>query len=140
MPVNPHATVLHVEDDEVARKLLRKAFDRVEGSPHLVQVPDADTAGKMLGGQEVGPPLVLLVDLSVPGMYGGDFLATLREDPVLGGTPVFILSASQEPEHVESAYAHHAAGYIVKPNEPEETIRLVEFLTRYVDLVRLPNG
>lgn len=136
---NQDVTVLHIEDDPVTRKLLQKAFDRIEGSPTLVQVGTADEAGEMLSTRGIEPPLVLLVDLSVPGMYGGDFLATLREDPRLHGTPVFILSGSEAPEHIQSAYDHFAAGYIVKPTEPEETMRMVEFLATYVDVVTLPG-
>lgn len=134
------ATILHIEDDPVTQELIRKAFDRLEAPPHLVQVGTADEARTLLGEREIGPPLVLLVDLGVPGMYGGDFLAALREDPRLSGTPVFILSASDDPEHIRSAYGYQAAGYIVKPTEPKETMRVVEMLATYADVVTLPPG
>lgn len=139
MADDPVPTILHVEDSEVERKLVAKAFDQLEAPVRLVQVESADGARRLLAEREVEPPLVILVDLLVPGMYGGDFLAALREDPLLSGTPVFVLSSSDAVEHVESAYGHHAAGYFVKPGDPEGTTRIAELLAEYAVLVRLPG-
>lgn len=140
MADEPLATVLHIEDDEVERKLMEKAFERVDANLDLQQVPNADRAGDLLANRWLEPPLVILVDLMVPGMYGGDFLAALREDPILSGTPVFILSGSDDPDHIQSAYGHHAAGYFVKTGDPERVVRIAEFLAEYVELVELPGG
>lgn len=137
---NARATILHVEDDPTTRKLLQRALRDGESELRLVQAEDGDRARQLLSSREVGPPLIIVVDLGVPGMHGGDFLAALREDPELDGTPVFVLSSSSQASHVESAYGHKVAGYIVKPEAPKEMLRVAELLARYAELVTLPGA
>ena len=55
--------------------------------------PDGQVALSLLHSGLV--PCLILVDLVLPGMSGLDFKAEIARDPVLGRTPVILMSASQ---------------------------------------------
>lgn len=123
--------VLVVEDDDVDREaLLRRlsssglhldietASDGLEALQHLRRADDAT---------------VVLLDWRLPGMTGDEFLAAVRADPDLHRTEVFILSGSDHPEHIHSAFSHQVAGYVVKQHSGAGEQRLIEMLTAYAD-------
>jgi CheY-like chemotaxis protein len=85
-----------------------------------------------------GRPLVILLDLSLPGMDGHGFLDELRTDPLLYDLPVFVLTTSSARRDVERAYARQVAGYIVKGDFSSSFRRAARLLADYVAIVELP--
>ena len=85
------------------------------------------------------PPFIVTLDLSMPRMGGLEFLEQIRKDPVLKKTVVFVVTTSDSPDDIESAYGQNVAGYIVKDN-PTETLRnALSMLKEYSQLVVLPK-
>lgn len=72
-------------------------------------------------------PVLVLLDLKLPGRSGLEVLTWLRSaPPPLGATPVLVLSSSEEPDDVSQAYAFGANGYLVKPATAGALKKLVE--------------
>lgn len=67
--------------------------------------------------QEGGRPMAVLLDLLMPGMDGGEFLARMREEPAFADLPVVVLSgiASSRLKKLLGAEA-----LLVKPFDPAE--------------------
>jgi CheY-like chemotaxis protein len=60
-------------------------------------------------------PLLLLLDLNLPGDDGRDVLRQVRGDGGFGTLPVVVLSASANPRDLQFCYANGANAYHVKP-------------------------
>ncbi len=75
------------------------------------------------------PDLVLLND-RMPDMRGMTVLETVQADERLNGTPIVMLTARKDHEHIQKVMMSGALGYIVKPFDPKAvTARIRNFLT-----------
>ncbi len=76
------------------------------------------------------PDLVLL-DIMMPDIDGYFMLSMLREDPSTEDLPVVIISAKTDKEDILKGWRLKADGYITKPFELQELIRVIgEVLAR----------
>lgn len=74
-------------------------------------------------------PALILLDLNLPRMNGGEVLAEIKRDRNLRHIPVFIVSTSTREEDIAASYDLHANCYIPKPIDLEGLIdmgRLIE--------------
>jgi CheY-like chemotaxis protein len=60
-------------------------------------------------------PLLVLLDLNLPGDDGRDVLRQVRSDDMLCTLPIVVLSASSNPRDLQFCYANGANAYHVKP-------------------------
>jgi len=133
------ATILHVDDSEDDRQLLRYAVGKNETAFDLQSVEDGRVAADYLGG--VGEyrdrdrfplPVLLLLDIKMPRMTGFDVLAWLREQPALTNLPVAILSSSYDDADVKRTYALGAKWYLMKPLDYDDVKRLVALIGAWI--------
>ena len=98
----------------------------------------------MLRPQEGNPPVVpqqrrlILLDLNMPKMNGLEFLHQLRADPHLMGTPVIVLTTSDEDKDKVEAYHLNVAGYILKPVTFSKFTEVIATLNQYWTLSEMP--
>ena len=96
--------VLLVEDDAVARELLRRTLER-QG----YTVDEAEDGRDGLARLSAHAPAVIVLDLLMPGMDGFEFLEALRAEPRWADLPVVIVSALsvsvEEQSRVQTAAA-----------------------------------
>lgn len=138
----PTVNILLVEDDEVMRMAIRRAFAKA-GVPHpLLEARDGLEALEILRGTAKQPalarPLCLLLDLNMPRMNGIELLQELRRDAQLRSAVVFVLSTSSAEEDIRAAFEHNVAGYFVKTRVGNNFGRLIEMLQTYLELSQLP--
>ena len=82
------ASILVVDDDDDVRTMLCVVLS-AEG----YRVVGAENGLKALERiRNDGPPGLMFVDLMMPYMNGEDLIAALRQDPLLAGIPVAIIS------------------------------------------------
>ena len=82
-------TILVVEDDpDIAESL----SDVLEGEGYLV-VTAANGVEGLQGLRDIGKPCLILLDLMMPVMSGGEFLAVLRKHEKFSTVPVIVVSA-----------------------------------------------
>jgi DNA-binding NarL/FixJ family response regulator len=62
---------------------------------------------------------VLLIDTYLPGQNGLDLISQLTTEGLLGRTRIFFLSSMGYPEIVQKAAKLGAAGFLVKPLDPD---------------------
>jgi chemotaxis family two-component system response regulator Rcp1 len=85
------------------------------------------------------PDLVLL-DLSLPRRNGREVLAEIKGDPNLKRIPVVILTASQVEQDILMSYDLHANCYVIKPEDPEQFIVVVQSIERFwLRTAKLPS-
>ena len=131
--------ILLVEDDEVDVMNVERAFQRNRIANPLWKAGNGIEALDMLrrGELPAGRRLILL-DLNMPRMNGIEFLRELRSDPELKGTPVVVLSTSDDERDKVEAYNLNVAGYILKPVTFVNFVEVMATLNKYWTLVEMP--
>jgi CheY-like chemotaxis protein len=134
----PPLKILVAEDDLGDVMLLQRAFTRAGVRVPVYFARDGQEVMDYLQGHppfenpvEYPLPNLLLLDLKLPGINGFEVLAWLRAQPTLRRMLVVVLSSSEQAKDIDRAYALGANSYIVKPQDPDELIRVVERLENY---------
>ncbi|HPH96349.1 MAG TPA: histidine kinase N-terminal 7TM domain-containing protein [Anaerolineaceae bacterium] len=113
-------TILVVDDDPAARELLERFLSR-EGFT-VVSAGSGEDALRM--AREVHP-VVITLDVMMPGLDGWAVLTTLKADPQLADIPVIMLTMI---DNKQLGYALGASEYLVKPVDRS---RLIALLNKY---------
>ena len=100
-------SVLVIDDDPTQRDLMQRFLEK-EG--FSVQTANSGEQGLALARQI--KPLVITLDVMMPGMDGWRVLDTLKNDPELGDIPVILLTMVDDKSR---GYALGASDYMTKP-------------------------
>lgn len=113
-PIDPSWVVVVIDDDAMARELVVRYFEKLQLRNRVVEAVDGDEAARVLADPALHPMLVML-DLEMPGRSGLNLLRWMRSDGRLSKVPVVMLSGSAELVEVDQAYELGIASYLVKP-------------------------
>ncbi|MBD3648433.1 MAG: response regulator [Pseudomonadales bacterium] len=135
-------SVLLVDDDDIDRKTVRRAFRQLKIANPVHEARDGMEALAILRGTDgharLETPYLILLDLAMPRMDGLEFLAELRNDEILNTALVFVLTTSKADEDRTAAYRKNVAGYIVKSDFGNEFMRVVEMIDHYWRVITFP--
>lgn len=138
----PDCTVLLVDDDDVALEGVLRSFRKHAVPCRTLTAGDGAEALTILRGKHpdkrLETPVVVLLDINMPGMDGFQFLEAVRGDPRLKRTVVFILSTSARDQDRTRAYDEHVAGYMIKSAVGPQFSLLAEFIGKYAHSQKLP--
>jgi CheY-like chemotaxis protein len=111
--------VLIVEDDPVARELLR-TFLQAAGYAVVCAENGREALERLREGER---PVVIFLDLKMPVMSGWQFREEQRRDPRLSAIPVVVFSGGDDGDSAAAALG--AAAYLPKPIDPEQLLAAV---------------
>jgi CheY-like chemotaxis protein len=130
--------ILLVEDESGDAELLIRAFKRAgvqnpirhldNGDAALFYLRDTDVAAGVIPNPI---PILILLDLKLPGMSGLELLRWLRQQKHLRRIPVLVLTAESNDRYMDAAYDGGANSYLLKSPKPEEVERVVKLITNY---------
>jgi CheY-like chemotaxis protein len=110
------STVLYVEDNPANLKLVELIIAR---HPDIRLVTALDgPSGLALARAEL--PMVILMDINLPGISGFEVLEQLRGDPATARIPVIALSANAMQSDIERGLNAGFVSYITKPIKVDE--------------------
>jgi CheY-like chemotaxis protein len=109
-------TIALVEDSQDDYEAFERMLRNVSPGTPMIRF---ETGRELLEADLPERPLVVLLDLNLPEESGLRVLHRLRTHPDWRTVPVIVFSGSDWHEDVEAAYTGGAAGYLVKPFEPE---------------------
>src|SRR5664279_3305530 len=110
--------ILVVDDHPLIQVALKFVLEELDASLSLFPAHDAPAARSVLA---VAPEVDLIVlDLTLPGCDGFDFLRELRRD--WPGIPVLVLSATHDRATIEAALDMGAMGFIPKTANARQLI------------------
>jgi CheY-like chemotaxis protein len=124
----PRFQILMVEDTEPDVLLVREALARSGLEFDLKFMEDGEQAVEFIESldrdQNALRPDLVLLDLNLPKMNGGQVLERLRQSATCGHIPVVILTSSDSPRDKAQAAQFHATEYFRKPSRLDEFMGL----------------
>jgi len=85
-------------------------------------------------------PDLILLDINLPRKSGHEVLEILKTHPTNRRIPVIVLTSSQAPEDIQTAYDNHANCYIVKPVQLSDFFQVINTLEKFwLHQARLPT-
>ncbi len=135
----PH--ILLVEDDEIDQETVRRAFNECQIlNPLHVAYDGVDAMAMLTGPEKLDPlPKIMLLDINMPRMNGLQLLANIRKFPELNQMMVIVLTTSDAEKDIVAAYNDHVAGYILKPVNMQDFIKVTSQLKVYWSMQLFPN-
>jgi CheY-like chemotaxis protein len=118
-----------VDDDQDIRETM---LDVLEATGRRVFVArDGSDALRMLEGEEVPRPCVILLDWLMPPMDGAEFLTHLQSRPDANRLPVIVTTASDRG--IAGDLGPTIVGVLRKPFDVEELVTMLEEAERSAD-------
>ncbi len=105
--------ILLIEDNEQNRYLA--SFLLQARGWEMVHAEDGPTGVELAGQVE---PVLILLDIQLPGMDGYEVARALRQDPKLATIPIVAVTSYAMPGDRERCMAAGCNGYIEKPIDP----------------------
>jgi CheY-like chemotaxis protein len=132
------AVILIVEDREDDILLITRAFQKAGLTNPLQVVRDGEDALAYLRGvrkfsnrAEYPLPILVLLDLKLPGMDGFEVLSWIRHEEGIRALPVLVLTSSSQLRDVNRAYHLGANSFIVKDFDFLNTVEFGKLLKTY---------
>jgi CheY-like chemotaxis protein len=134
----PLIEILLIEDNPADVRLTVEALKDARVPNRLHVARDGVEAMRMLKGDAVPRPDLILLDLNLPRKNGREVLAEIKQDEALRHIPVVILTTSQAEQDVLQSYRLGASAFITKPVEIDRFFQVVRSLEQFwLDVVRL---
>lgn len=121
--------ILIVEDDEKSRRLMSDVL--LHQGYRVSEVGNAEDGLDLVRRER---PVLVLMDIHLPGMSGVDALNRIRDDAAIAGTKVLAVTASVMGNDRDKIKAAGFDGFEPKP------INLKAFLATVAGLVAAPGG
>lgn len=97
---------------------------------HKYEVIEASLGRVGLEKAQAQKPDIILLDIMMPEMDGYETLQKLKSDPRTASIPVLMFTAKSQAQDIRRALDLGAAGYIIKPFEPEEMLSTIKKVLR----------
>jgi CheY-like chemotaxis protein len=108
--------------------LIREALGNTGISLSIHLAKDGEEAIRFLDGAKTGtdapPPDLVVLDINLPKVQGGDVLKHLRQLPTCAGALVLVVSTSDSTKDRENMMNLGANGYFRKPSHYDQFMKL----------------
>lgn len=129
--------ILLVEDNPYDVELTLTALREINLANEVVVARDGQEALDYLyqeeefAGRPDGNPLVVFLDLKMPGVDGFEVLRRVKGDMELKIIPIVVLTSSREEKDIGESYNLGVNAYIVKPLDFEKCVQVLKELGRF---------
>jgi CheY-like chemotaxis protein len=146
MPNIKAVTILLVEDDPGHARLIEKNLRRSNITNQIMVFGNGQQALDYLfaGGEytENHPqwPVLMLLDLNLPGLDGYQVLKRMKHDERTKRIPVIILTTTDDAHEVVKCYDLGCNVYITKPVDYTQFSEAIRKIGLFLSVVTVPNG
>jgi len=116
-------TILHVEDSEANRKLVRLLLANT--TYRLIEADDGEEG--VAKAHEARPDLILM-DVQLPKISGLEATRRLRAEKATAETPIIVITSFALSGDDQKAREAGATGYLAKPYSPRDLLALIRSL------------
>ena len=123
--------ILLIEDDIVDALSAKRAFKEVNVQNDVVHVKNGEEALEFLQDDKNKKPCLLLLDINMPKMNGIEFLEERAKEEKLRLIPCIVLTTSNDDQDKYNSYNLNIAGYMIKPLEYENFVKVIHTIDMY---------
>lgn len=116
--------VLAVDDTITFRMMLANCLRK--GGHHVIEAENGKEALEKLLAD---PPDIVITDLNMPVMNGLEFIESARQEHAGQALPMLLLTTEVAEHLKQRAREVGATGWLTKPFDPAQILRLVDQLT-----------
>ena len=134
--------ILLVEDNEADIKITLRAFKKAKLHNNIFVVKDGQEAldflyheGEYRDKEKFPQPDLILLDIKMPKLDGFEVLGKLKNDAHFKSIPCIMLTSSEHEEDLTKSYHGGAAGYIPKPVNYEDFVKVVDGFNFYWHII-----
>ena len=132
--------ILVVDDDEVDILTITRAVKKLGIENPVEVMRDGEEALSRLCEKEKIPPALILLDVNMPRMGGLELLQIIKQNAALCSIPTVMLTSSKHDPDKTLSFENGAAGYMIKPIEFDEFVKLIEIIDSYWSISEMPLG
>ena len=115
--------ILIVEDEENLNNMLKELFIRTLPNYEILQALDGYEAGRLISEKR---PLVIILDMSLPGVDGHELIGRIKQDENLRNPRIIAVSGiSGEIAEGDKILKEGADMFLPKPVDSEELVKAV---------------
>ncbi|WP_298737366.1 response regulator [uncultured Chitinophaga sp.] len=108
--------IMLVENDEDEQLFMKEGFQSTNLFNIIAVASSGDEAYKVITGEQLPLPDLIVSDLNMPGKNGLDLLHDIKKDPKLLHIPVIIISTSFTSTIINKCMSSGAHAFHTKPN------------------------
>ena len=141
--MNKGAVILIAEDDPGHVELVKRNLWRNCVENDILQFKDGQEVLDFLfnrkrhAKKDVGDCYLLLLDIRMPKVGGGEVLRRIKEDEELKKIPVIILTTTDDASEINRFYEMGCSFYMIKPVDYSKFMEAVENLGKFLSLKEL---
>ena len=145
MTPTQEVTILLAEDDPGHARLVQKNLQRSRIANQIVWVSNGQEALDFLLGEGQYAdladrhPVLLLLDLNMPGMDGYQVLERMKSDERTKQIPVIILTTTDDSREVSRCYDLGCSVYVTKPVDYEQFAEAIRKIGLFLSVVTVPE-
>ena len=134
--------ILVVDDDVGHARLVERNLRRSCLCNEIRVFNDGHSALAYLLGDEraLESPLLILLDLNMPGLTGDQVLSRLKSEPRTRHIPVIILTTTDAEPEMQKCYELGCNFYLTKPVQYDEFVETIRKLGLFLSVVMVPRG
>ena len=117
-------SIFYADDDQDDRFFFGEAIEEINHDIDLITADNADLLIEMLKQKPV-PPLLIFLDLNMPGKNGIEALKEIKSNNSFKDFPVVIFTTSSDRDAIERTRKLGADGFITKPGKFEALKNLI---------------
>lgn len=129
--MTPQQHILLVEDDDIDAMTVRRTLKELGATNPLDRAIDGERALAFLHDPANPRPGLILLDLNMPRMNGLEFVAAIKANPDTRSIPVVVLTTSSEESDRLAAFNNSVAGYMVKPVDYPQFVKIMALIRDY---------
>lgn len=115
--------ILHVEDNEYNRKIVRDLL-----SKYHYEIVEAQNGQVALDAMALRRPDLILMDVQLPKISGLEVTRLIKADPTLAEIPVIAITSFAMNDDNRLAIEAGCNGYLAKPFQPRDLLEMIERL------------
>ncbi|MEO5330300.1 MAG: response regulator [Magnetococcus sp. THC-1_WYH] len=127
-------TILLIEDEASHAFLIRKNLRRGGFGNEIIVIDSGQEAMNFLfsegnnAGKPLPNPMLVLLDLNMPGVNGYQILQRMKSDPSTREIPIIVLTTTDDQREINKCYELGCNMYVTKPVEHQAFMEAVREL------------
>lgn len=145
MNMNNNLVILIAEDDTDHARLIMRNLKEAGVTNQMMHFQNGEEIWGFLSGQGKGLHLekdrkyVVLLDIRMPRMTGGEVLKKIKENEDLRHIPVIMITTTDDPREVSKCQRLGCSNFISKPVDYEKFEKAIRQLGLFLCIVKVPS-